>query len=60
MLYIFKRYRGDPDTVVDVVATGDPTEAVALVRRWSQHDAQEGLLLAVGDAVVLHCPPKHG
>ena len=58
MEFTLLRYRDRPATPTTVLATADPARAAGLVRAWRREHPDEGLIAAVGDRTVMHCPPK--
>ena len=57
MEYTLLRYRDTPTDLTRVLATADAALAVALVRRWRCEHPEEGIIMAIGAAVVVHCRP---
>jgi hypothetical protein len=58
MEYTLLRYADTPTNLTDVVATADPGLAVELTRRWCRAHPDEGVIVAIGSAAVVHCPPR--
>ena len=57
MEYTLLRYADTPTNLTDVVATADPALAVELTRRWCRTYPAEGVIVTIGPAAVVHCPP---
>ena len=58
MNYVLSRYTRQPAAVVAQTATRDPRTAAALAQRWAHAGPDEGLIVAVDDRTVIHCPPR--
>lgn len=58
MDYLVFKYREKSDEIVDLATTGDPDTAVSLLRRWSQRDPDEGVILVLERKPVVHCAPR--
>ena len=58
MEYVLVRYKQEPDKVVGIAATANPSEAVELTRRWSRTAPDEGLIVAVDKQAIVHCAPR--
>ena len=57
MAYVLLRYHGYPSDTTDLRSTIDAAFAVALVRRWHREHPDEGLIVAINEHIIVHCPP---
>ena len=58
MEYVLVRYKQEPEKVIGIAATANPSEAVELARRWSRAASDEGLIVAVDRQTIVHCAPR--